>query len=1050
MYRLCTFVVIACFLLFGCGGGSPSQEKKEGSEKSLLVQAEDSKQSGLIALSGRLSLFSFEKPGQTNAFLPNYAASDWANATVEVLDAWGNILGFASADTNGNFSLTVPPGKNYFLRAISGNLVLKAIIEDLSIDVHGVVVSPNTTAVVQVLGVLLENPNIASPGVDISGALAGINVTDTVSQIILDASLGGLVSALEQDISRNYNPNGISATVGAAGNAGTAIAGGIVNNITAPDDLTAPAVFSVIPAGGSLGVNIFQDIAITFSEAMAADTFSPGGFRVTAGGVNVTGTVSVYGRNLKFSPSAPLFPDTVYIATVSGTVADLSGNSLGADYSWSFTTGSNAEPFQAVQVAAGTGHTLLLKSNGTLWAWGRDFSGVQNGGMNNFRPVPVQILGEETATGTYWKKISVRGYHNFGIKSDGTLWGWGANDFGQLGDGSYTEREFPVEIGGGNWRDIFAGRYHVMGIKEDGTLWSWGVNSSGQFGNGKTTGANIPTQVGTDSDWQQVALGSSHSIALKTDGSLWSWGSGEGVGHSEGGQARPVQLGLSKDWLKVAASGAFSVALKMDGSLWSWGRNDDGQLGHGSTQSSLVPVRVGQENDWKDIWAGGDWWDSQNRTGAVKSDGSLWAWGANSFGQLGNGNTSKSKVPVRIGTGSEWSLVAAGDTHSVGIKSDQTVWTWGNNKYSALGDGTAPLKTEPVSVGSETNWNRVEAGWGYTLATKIDQTLWGWGENGKGQLGLGTSENEKDPGPVQAGTAWAQTGSGASHTLSIRTDGTLWSWGSNIFGQLGNGTYTSSTTPVQVGFDTGWLKTSSGGNFSVALKKDGTLWTWGNNNNGQLGDGSGVVDRNNPLQFGNGVWSEISSGDFHVAAIRGDGTLWSWGSNEFGQLGDGTETDRKFPVQVGTGNQWIDVAAGDDYTMAIKANGTLWAWGDNVFGQLGDGTNLSRKSPVQVGTALNWKRISSGGTHSLGLRGDGTLWSWGNNDYGQLGDGTYVDRSTPVAVGVESDWEFISGGRYHSAGVKTGGTLWSWGGNEYGQIGDGTAWRTTPRPLPAF
>ena len=347
--------------------------------------------------------------------------------------------------------------------------------------------------------------------------------------------------------------------------------------------------------------------------------------------------------------------------------------------------------------------------------------------------------------------------------------------------------------------------------------------------------------------------------------------------------------------------------------------------------------------------------------------------------------------------------ISAGESHSVGIMENGTLWAWGSNSSGQLGDGTTTQRTRPVQVGTDGDWASVSAGRLHTVAIRTDGSLWAWGNNSSGRLGDGTTTQRTRPVQVGAADGWASVSAGFSRTVAIRTDGTLWAWGNNSNGELGDGTTMHRPSPVQIGTDGDWASVSAGTSYMVAIRTDGTLWAWGNNQMGQLGDGTQISRRTSPIQVGTANdWASVSAGTSHTVAIRTDGSLWAWGRNHNGQLGDGTTFSRRSPVQIGTANDWASVSAGGAHTVAIRTDGTLWAWGWNGNGQLGDGTggyrDNRRASPVQIGTANDWASVSANGSHTVAIRADGTLWAWGNNGNGQLGDGMTSNRLSPARV----------------------------------------------------
>ena len=666
-------------------------------------------------------------------------------------------------------------------------------------------------------------------------------------------------------------------------------------------------------------------------------------------------------------------------------------------------------------VAAGDDNSCAVDSMGQLRCWGNDSAGKLGVGrvLQSASPrlVGTGYLTASSSAGA--AAISAGSAHTMALKSDGSLWAWGLNRWGQLGDGTTADRASPVAVG--SFASVSGGNTHSAAVKADGSLWTWGANTAYQLGDGTITDRSTPQLVGTGYAW--AVAGPARTFAIKDNGSLWAWGSnanGElGTGSTTPGFF-PTLIGT--DYRSIASGTDYSVAVKADGSLWAWGANHYGQLGDGSVTSSLVPRQIG--TGFSAVAAS----DGQYHNLALKDDGTLWAWGRNWAGQIGDGTGSDSLVPKLVGAG--FVAVAAGYGHSVALKSDGSLWAWGWNQYGQLGDGTTSNSAVPKQIGS--GFAALSAGSGQTLALKTDGSLWAWGSNLNGELGLGSPTISTTPKPI--GTGFRSVATGGLITLGVKGDDSLWAWGFNGSGWLGDGSKQARSAPTPIG--SGFTSVAAGWRHSAALKSDGSLWSWGWNGSGQLGDGT-TSDRLIPKLIGTDYLS-VGAGRVHTVAVSGDGGLWAWGGNGNGQLGDSSTTGSLAPKQIGTG--FSAVAAGWYHTVAIRKDGTLWAWGSNVHGELGDGSTVDRSAPIQVGSGF--VAVAGGNSLTVGLKSDASLWAWGSNADGALGDGTLADALSPRLIGV--GYLSVAAGGSHIVAVKGDGSVWVSGSNGYGQLGDGT------------
>lgn len=354
--------------------------------------------------------------------------------------------------------------------------------------------------------------------------------------------------------------------------------------------------------------------------------------------------------------------------------------------------------------------------------------------------LPFLLLFQFAVYAQCWKSVTIGADFCVAIKEDGTLWSWGNNDSGQLGLGHFDNKAIPTRIGQEtDWQTVSSGYGFTLALKTNGTVWVWGRND---FGLGNTPGAptNAPSQVGSDSDWKYIHAGGAHSFAIKNNGTLWGWGRND-FGQLGNGMFShtnvPVQTGTQTDWETVAAGTFHTLAVKTNQTLWSWGYNFSGQLGHGTagfgTEVNVpTPITALAANQWKCIAAGG------RHSMAITETGSLWIWGNNNSRALGinDGSTYKS-LPTRIDNGSNWKFAAGGIDHTLAIKEDQTLWGWGENTDGQLGDLSNTDRSTPVQVGGIENWVFSDGGLQHSLFVK-DGEIFTSGGNAYGELGIGS------------------------------------------------------------------------------------------------------------------------------------------------------------------------------------------------------------------------------------------------------------------------------------------------------------------------
>ncbi len=470
-----------------------------------------------------------------------------------------------------------------------------------------------------------------------------------------------------------------------------------------------------------------------------------------------------------------------------------------------------AAAYPRQSLAACSSRTFLLKDDGTLWFWG---GSTQSGGtgllLDRDSASPIQQTGlsglvavtalEQCAyalkgDGTVWYVPGVAGaaaaqvtgltqvaalaggeYHTLALRTDGTVWAWGFNSNGQVGNGTTTNAPVPVQVPGlPAIAGIFAGAYQSFALAADGTLWAWGYNRNGQLGDGTLSDRWSPVRVPGLGEVASLCTGTSHTCALKSDGTLWGWGDGAGS------QRSPTRSPSLAGVVAVFSGSYHNLALTSDGLLWAWGSNSAGQLGSGSV-----------------------------------------------------GNAVSVPSPVQVPGLAGLLTAAAGSQQSYAVAGDGTVWAWGDNRAGELGDGSLVQQLAPAPV---TLPVAVASLGGSTFTAYLlggDGSLWGWGDTTFGQLQTLATVNLPTPSRL-AGPAGATAVSGSEFQgTALAADGSVWYWGASSLA----GSFFSNPTPSPAPGLSGVVRLTGTVSDGFALKADGTAWGWGFNDSGQLGDGT--------------------------------------------------------------------------------------------------------------------------------------------------------------------------------------------------------------------
>jgi alpha-tubulin suppressor-like RCC1 family protein len=537
-------------------------------------------------------------------------------------------------------------------------------------------------------------------------------------------------------------------------------------------------------ADGQLGLGDKDKRSSPVQVGVAADWISVDVFshtlaiRSSSGSTGATsGTLWAWGRN------------TFGRLGLGNTTYRSSPVQIGSDNTWK-------------KVFAST-HSLALKTNGTLWAWGRNNYGQLGLGNTTYRSSPAQI-----GANTDWIDISGGYEHSIAIKSDGTLWGWGFNH----GDSASSSNRMvlglpagilsPILFAGSGWTSVNTSYSGNVGVKTNGTLWSWGRNTFGELGLGDTDNRSSPVQIGSATDWT-IPISADQSGAGLKSGKIYTWGRNSygqlGLGNTTN-RSSPVQVGTGTDWANIYAGNGWFVAKKTNSSIWSWGLNATGTLAQGNTTNRSSPVQIGGDTDWQKI-------KTFRHALAIKSNGTLWAWGKNTNRESGIPTIfTNISSPVQVGSDTDWAEVSSGDNCSLAIRTNGTLWAWGQNTYGKLGNSSTTEQTSPIQIGNSTDWSKVFAGGlSVCMALKTNGTLWAWGRNTYGQLGQGDMLDRSSPVQIGSDSNWVDVSNLGYHVFAKKSDGSIWCWGRRKLSVLGIlHPVRIFSSPVQISGMTGW------------------------------------------------------------------------------------------------------------------------------------------------------------------------------------------------------------------------------------------------------
>ena len=794
----------------------------------------------------------------------------------------------------------------------------------------------------------------------------------------------------------------------------------------------------------------------------------------------------------------------------------------------------------ANHIVAGGYHSMVIDENGRVWAWGNNGSGRLGNsaaGSKAATPVPVDTINADDQLS---RIISIAGgfSHSLALQENGQVLAWGSNNLGQVGNIDIATADSPVYVNGPADKTdlseiiaIASGMYHSVALRSDGTVWTWGGNNKGQLGNNSTQTQYRPVQVihknGSSylSDIIAIAAGGYHTLALESNGQIWAWGDHKrgqlGINDETDHFTTPVLISNLYEITHICAGKSHSLARKSNGTVFAWGENSDNQLGYKTTLDySRIPREVNSSEATNllnvvDIAAG------DKHSLALINDGTIQAWGNNEKGQLGIGanhpiypttviNNINEPIPSVM-------AISAGSFHSMALLRDGRMMTWGLNDDGQLGDSTKTVQFNPVFVRDAEGFFK-PGNKPFGIRILEDETLQPiiltLRDKGYQELRLSAvSSNESIiselffDGQSQPITVPISTmeGKDVPFTFNLQPDayGTVMITitVSNplsvtqivhlkvIVAPINDPPEILPIDTIEINEDAPTqtvpltIQDVDNNTFEISAQSQNTdiisqssLKVSAENRHLQFNPlpdqfGTAVISitvadpeglssqtdlhvnvkpENDPPVLK--IWPDIiqvASGYTHNLVIKNDWTVWAWGSNSKGQLGVGEGVPQNLPAQLKDHEGLTDViavAAGHNHSLALTVEGNALAWGSNEFGQLGNSSDAELSStPVYVLDEFDepFKKgvaIAAGTYHSLLLTGTNELWGWGKNVNGQLGVTTQTNFNKPVKVQTDDFPEDIriiqiAAGETHSLALLENGQVWAWGDNSRGQLG---------------
>ena len=756
------------------------------------------------------------------------------------------------------------------------------------------------------------------------------------------------------------------------------------------------------------------------------------------GGFSFTGLrFGEYTVTLSDLPAGEVFPVTAREMTLAtGQAASVGLLGIGADAHG--------------LVGAGGGHSCALDA-GAARCWGRGIVGQLGTGVFevNFS-TPVAAASGLALTG-----IELGDSHTCGVSTAGDAYCWGDGSAGQLGDGAVIDSGDPVRVSGGHsFVSVSAGAEHSCGVTSEGDAYCWGENRDGQVDGIPGSSASAPVPVAGSRTFVSVSAGDTFTCGLTTTAEVTCWGELSQMPLGGGGRS----------YLSVSAASGFACGVVVGGDVYCAGRNDSGQLGAGSRFDD-GPVRVSGDLAFASVRAGGRRVDQliadddvltswRGHACGITTDGAAFCWGYNSVGQLGDGSTSDSSVPVQVSGGHTFASLSTGWEHNCGVTTQGDEYCWGLEGWGALGGGGGAQFNTPQTVPVLPNAADISAGATLSCGLTNDGAAYCWGSNEFGQVGDGSTTDRDVPVPVAGGITFTSVSAGDEHACGLTAAGTF-CWGSNEFGQLGDGTsVTHSDTPVSVAGNP-FRALSVGAWHACGVERVipfyGDILCWGFRLDGQGNNVPGVLlGCDNPLTFC--LFESVSAGGGSSCGVLAGGGAYCWQeADAFGRICCRSQALAPgFSVaSISTGRgAALGSFNGADHSCVIRTGGGAYCWGSNAEGQLGTGNTAASLDPALVAGGLDFSSVSVGRSHTCGVTTGGAAYCWGGNQRGQLGDNAWSNSDVPVPVFGGLVFTKLDAGADHTCGVTSAGVALCWGINDSGQLGTGAkAFRSTPQAV---